>query len=206
MEGHGWFNSAGNTQLRPQLLQLSKGKEWADVETLKWETGGERRAIRFRLTSFTGIGISYTRKSVLSLPLTSPKSSLPCTYFLCHMTKQAKCLQKGHNIFRPASLPPSLRIHNPHSTPNLPPAYHPPYASPPHQHVPRLKPIDPLHRHRRPLGLLPGLRGEHRLRRVELGGSRRDHRVSPREPRCGQGDCQEAASPDHRYRVSQPCG
>lgn len=40
--GTAWFNSVGNTQLRPQLLELSKGKEWADIETLKWESGGEK--------------------------------------------------------------------------------------------------------------------------------------------------------------------
>lgn len=34
------FNTIGNMQLRPHLVALSKGKEWADVETLKWVKGG----------------------------------------------------------------------------------------------------------------------------------------------------------------------
>ena len=34
--GTAWFNSVGNTNLRPKLLEVTKGKEWADVEDLKW--------------------------------------------------------------------------------------------------------------------------------------------------------------------------
>jgi hypothetical protein len=40
--GTGKFNSAGNTQLRPQLLALSEGKEWADVQALNWESQGQK--------------------------------------------------------------------------------------------------------------------------------------------------------------------
>ena len=36
--GTGQFNSVGNIALRPQLLQATKGKPWADVELLKWGT------------------------------------------------------------------------------------------------------------------------------------------------------------------------
>jgi hypothetical protein len=36
-----WFNSIANINLRPQLMEQTKGKEWADVEDLKWENQGE---------------------------------------------------------------------------------------------------------------------------------------------------------------------
>lgn len=39
--GTGWFNSVGNNNLRPKLLEATKGKEWANVQTLKWGTNGE---------------------------------------------------------------------------------------------------------------------------------------------------------------------
>lgn len=39
--GTGWFNSVGNTNLRPKLLEVTKGKPWADVESMKWETNGD---------------------------------------------------------------------------------------------------------------------------------------------------------------------
>ena len=35
-----WFNSVGNTQLRPKLLEATKDKPWADVQNLKWVTNG----------------------------------------------------------------------------------------------------------------------------------------------------------------------
>lgn len=35
-----WFNSVLNTNLRPKLLQTTKGKEWADVEELQLENQG----------------------------------------------------------------------------------------------------------------------------------------------------------------------
>ena len=50
--GTAWFNSVGNTQLRPMLLERSKGKEWADVETLKWESGGEKAANAIPIEEF----------------------------------------------------------------------------------------------------------------------------------------------------------
>jgi hypothetical protein len=34
--GTGQFNSVGNIALRPQLLEVTKGKSWADVELLQW--------------------------------------------------------------------------------------------------------------------------------------------------------------------------
>jgi hypothetical protein len=35
------FNSAGNKALRPNLLQATKQKEWADVEDLEWENNAQ---------------------------------------------------------------------------------------------------------------------------------------------------------------------
>lgn len=35
-----WFNSVTNANLRPKLLQVTKGKQWADVEETKWQDSG----------------------------------------------------------------------------------------------------------------------------------------------------------------------
>lgn len=35
-----WFNGVGNTRLRPELLRVTKGMDWADVRTLQWVKGG----------------------------------------------------------------------------------------------------------------------------------------------------------------------
>ncbi|PQE05967.1 DUF821 domain-containing protein [Rutstroemia sp. NJR-2017a BBW] len=39
--GTAWFNSVANRDLRPSLVLKSKGKEWADVETLAWHNNAE---------------------------------------------------------------------------------------------------------------------------------------------------------------------
>lgn len=40
--GTGWFNSAGNVNLRPDLLAKTTAKEWADVQAMEWIMNGER--------------------------------------------------------------------------------------------------------------------------------------------------------------------
>jgi hypothetical protein len=40
--GTAWFNSVGNTNLRPKLLEVTKGKDWANVEDLVWFNNGEK--------------------------------------------------------------------------------------------------------------------------------------------------------------------
>jgi hypothetical protein len=37
-----FFNSVQNLNLRPKLMQVTKGKEWADVEGLEWQEQGYR--------------------------------------------------------------------------------------------------------------------------------------------------------------------
>ncbi|OCL01750.1 hypothetical protein AOQ84DRAFT_306094 [Glonium stellatum] len=37
-----WFNPIGNLNLRPELLRIAGGQEWADVKNLKWESGGKK--------------------------------------------------------------------------------------------------------------------------------------------------------------------
>jgi hypothetical protein len=73
--GTAWFNSVGNKQLRPQLIQLSKGKEWADVQTLNWETNGEKANNSIPVEDFCKYKyIIYTEVSAtlyLSYPLAS---------------------------------------------------------------------------------------------------------------------------------------
>ena len=35
-----FFNSVMNLDLRPKLMQVTKGKEWADVQGIEWEDQG----------------------------------------------------------------------------------------------------------------------------------------------------------------------
>lgn len=37
--GTSWFNGIGIPDLRPKLLEVTKGKPWADVEALEWIGG-----------------------------------------------------------------------------------------------------------------------------------------------------------------------
>ncbi|KAF2503253.1 hypothetical protein BU16DRAFT_569124 [Lophium mytilinum] len=42
--GTPWFNPAGSPNLRPGLLEAAGGqKQWADVQSLKWESGGKAK-------------------------------------------------------------------------------------------------------------------------------------------------------------------
>jgi len=50
--GTAWFNNAGNTALRPNLLAASKGKDWADVHDLAWESNGEKAVNAIRIEDF----------------------------------------------------------------------------------------------------------------------------------------------------------
>ena len=50
--GTAWFNSVGNTNLRPKLLEVAKGKEWADVEDLKWYTNGDKASNSLLIEDF----------------------------------------------------------------------------------------------------------------------------------------------------------
>jgi glycosyl transferase family 90 len=50
--GTAWFNSVGNTNLRPKLLEVTKGKEWADVEDLKWYTNGDKASNSLLIEDF----------------------------------------------------------------------------------------------------------------------------------------------------------
>jgi hypothetical protein len=65
--GTAWFNSVGNTNLRPKLLQVTKGKEWADVEDLKWFNNAEKARNSLLIEDFCKYKyIIYTE--VLQLP------------------------------------------------------------------------------------------------------------------------------------------
>jgi hypothetical protein len=39
--GTPWFNDVQNHDLRKRLIQVTTGKPWADVQSLKWETNGQ---------------------------------------------------------------------------------------------------------------------------------------------------------------------
>ncbi|CZT44505.1 uncharacterized protein RSE6_04679 [Rhynchosporium secalis] len=71
--GTAWFNSIRNTNLRPQLLKATKGKEWADVENLQWvsETKGANNSIS--IEDFCKYKyIIYTEASILICVLYVP--------------------------------------------------------------------------------------------------------------------------------------
>jgi Glycosyl transferase family 90 len=73
--GTAWFNSVGNTNLRPKLLQVTKGKEWADVEDLKWFNNAEKARNSLLIEDFCKYKyIIYTE--VLQNPL-SPSHPVP---------------------------------------------------------------------------------------------------------------------------------
>lgn len=73
--GTAWFNSVGNTNLRPLLLQVSKGKEWADVENMKWKTNGVMAENSIGIEDFCRYKyIIYTEVSLRAI----------CSYFLIH--------------------------------------------------------------------------------------------------------------------------
>ncbi|KAH8768815.1 glycosyl transferase family 90-domain-containing protein [Hyaloscypha finlandica] len=92
--GTTWFNSVGNTNLRPKLLQLTKGKEWADVEDLKWFNNGEKARNSLLIEDFCKYkyiiyteGITYSgrlpfHQSCRSIILTPPLTYLMHTTHL----------------------------------------------------------------------------------------------------------------------------
>lgn len=67
--GTAWFNSIGNTALRPNLLAKTKDQDWADVEDLKWETNAVRAKNAIGIADFCKYKyIIYTE--VTDLPFT----------------------------------------------------------------------------------------------------------------------------------------
>lgn len=66
--GTAWFNSIGNTNLRPKLLEITKGKAWADVEDLKWVSNGENATNAIGIEEFCKYKyIIYTEVSCVVL-------------------------------------------------------------------------------------------------------------------------------------------
>ncbi|PMD33840.1 hypothetical protein L207DRAFT_589394 [Hyaloscypha variabilis F] len=84
--GTAWFNSVGNTNLRPKLLEVTKGQAWADVENLVWYESGAKSRNALRIEEFCKYkyiiyteGITYSgrlpfhqacRSIILTPPLT----------------------------------------------------------------------------------------------------------------------------------------
>jgi hypothetical protein len=115
--GTAWFNSVGNTNLRPKLLEVTKGKEWADVEDLKWYNNGEKARNSIDIEDFCKYKyIIYTE--VFSLPSLPPFSS----------PKGRKLIlsDEGNNLLRPPPFPLILPLHPPHPTALLPNAHNAP--------------------------------------------------------------------------------
>ncbi|KAH6672413.1 glycosyl transferase family 90-domain-containing protein [Halenospora varia] len=50
--GTAWFNGVGNTALRPNLLREAKGKEWADVEDMQWQTNAVTASNSIEISDF----------------------------------------------------------------------------------------------------------------------------------------------------------
>lgn len=104
--GTGWFNSVGNTQLRPNLLKATKGKDWADVEVLKWETNGEKASNSIGIEDFCKYKyILYTEVSLASRVANNELKIL------------------GNYLFRATPLPHSMQFHHHHPATHIYDAY-----------------------------------------------------------------------------------
>ncbi|APA08906.1 hypothetical protein sscle_04g036760 [Sclerotinia sclerotiorum 1980 UF-70] len=87
--GTGWFNTVGNKDLRPGLIQKGKEKEWADIEALKWNTNSEsaENAIgiedfcRYKYIVYTE-GITYSGRLLFHQACASIILTPPPTYLL----------------------------------------------------------------------------------------------------------------------------
>jgi hypothetical protein len=65
--GTAWFNPVVNSDLRKKLLEVTKGKAWADVEELAWGNGGEEAENALRIEEFCRYKyIVYTEVSTSS--------------------------------------------------------------------------------------------------------------------------------------------
>jgi hypothetical protein len=63
--GTAWFNSIGNTALRPNLLATTKDKAWADVEVSDWGTNADSAKNAIKIEDFCKYKyIIYTEVSV----------------------------------------------------------------------------------------------------------------------------------------------
>ncbi|PMD24641.1 hypothetical protein NA56DRAFT_594946, partial [Hyaloscypha hepaticicola] len=123
--GTAWFNSVGNTNLRPKLLEVTKGKEWADVEDLKWYSNAEKASNSLLIEDFCKYkyiiyteGVTYSgrlpfHQSCRSIILTPPLS------YLMHTTHLIRPLFSS-SIPLPSS---SLSQNQPHLNSRWPRSY-----------------------------------------------------------------------------------
>ncbi|RDL31112.1 Uncharacterized protein BP5553_09901 [Venustampulla echinocandica] len=96
--GTAWFNSVGNLNLRPMLLQVTKGKEWADVQDMKWKTNGVMAEnsievedfCRYKYIIYTE-GVTYSGRLPFHQSCASVIITPPLTYLL-HTTHLLKPL------------------------------------------------------------------------------------------------------------------
>lgn len=111
-----WFNSLGNTQLRPKLIEATKDRDWADVQDMKWVTNGVDAENAISIEDFCKYKyIIYTE-----------------VRFTTHILENKGTngvIWIGRDIFRTTSFPPSMQISHHHSTANLPDAHNPPNAA-----------------------------------------------------------------------------
>lgn len=101
-----WFNSISNTALRPHLLAATKGKDWADVASLEWESNSEGAKNSIRIDDFCKYKyIIYTEVGA---------SFLASSHILT---------DTGYNLLRPTAVPPGLQVNNSHTSTKLPHAH-----------------------------------------------------------------------------------
>ena len=128
--GTAWFNSAGNTALRPNLLQVTKKKEWADVENLEWENNGQaaKNAIgiedfcKYKYIIYTEVRIMHPIHPFLLASDSYSSPGINCR--LAHLL--TKIL--GDHLLRSTPFPSSLRFNYSHTSTKLSPSHHPPHA------------------------------------------------------------------------------
>ncbi|TVY14473.1 O-glucosyltransferase rumi-like protein [Lachnellula arida] len=106
--GTAWFNSVGNTALRPHLLAATKDQDWADVEDLRWETNGIKAKNSIGIEDFCKYkyiiyteGVTYSgrlpfHQACRSIILTPPPS------YMMHTTHQLRPLFSSTLPFSPS--------------------------------------------------------------------------------------------------------
>ncbi|KAM3068494.1 hypothetical protein ACMFMG_009633 [Clarireedia jacksonii] len=103
--GTAWYNSVANRDLRPALVLKSKGKEWADVQTLEWHNNAEDAANAIAIQDFCKYkfiiyteGITYSGRLPFHQACASVIISPPISYLL-HTTHLI------HPVFSTSFLP-----------------------------------------------------------------------------------------------------
>ncbi|TAQ91171.1 hypothetical protein B7494_g541 [Chlorociboria aeruginascens] len=83
--GTAYYNGLVNTNLRPKLIEVTKDKEWADVQNLKWGTNGETAKNAIAIEDFwSHLFRPPPLPSSLCLSATHPTTDIPHAHNSSH--------------------------------------------------------------------------------------------------------------------------